>query len=1648
MTGNGELDRPGEIRENSSRLEGGTYEILQNRLKKNAGNLQDLLKKLNEERKKVFGSIETTLIGTERVTTDNNCIPWDMIPVQDFFLFGYNVHMGLKTETQLSDVFSIYTYQDNAFHAAGLDLISDKTFIEDFKKLYKYYKNTHFVRFFRNGIHLHMIFRVGKDVTDVKTFKWQIMEGRLKYIDNRSDHEFRFPTQHDFNWVKTSRDNFREGSYPHVSVEDKVFVETTGGDLTIKVEDNTDDGQGIYTEPVDHKDQALEDAEIYYAIVGNIVILKIRPYQEDYRYIVYNAKVNEARRIDELKDTCILLPDDHGIIFTKGYYLQSGEFKKFDNELSSMIFERRIASPNGEDYLYVFYNRKTGTYLLMHYNLIEQKAENPTICHGYSIFENGEMCLFRADDEPKKHHVVQIWQTPYTGPDYKAEVSNNSYLSKIGNKEVVKAMAECNELLNLIHKDHSYSGLYVDLIKISTDILDTYHWLDKKETFQLNDPLEEIRKVASSAVDEFEKVVKIQEGTNGKISEATKNADELIKRIKKTTTKDIDQYVLNLADLRKARGEIISLKELRYADLQKIDTYENELAGFYDRVSQDCVGFLLKDKALSPYEEKVESLNRGLEEVKKVVEADKIEERITQVSGELEMLIEIVSNLEIKDTTQTTRIVDNISSIYSKFNQLRAALKRKRKELFSVEGKAEFNAQMKLVDQGVINFIDVCDTPEKCDEYLGKIMVQLEELEGKFSEFDEFIEKVSVKREEVYNAFENRKLNLVEEKNRRANTLAKSAERILKAIQNRIARFDAVAEINGYYASDIMIEKLREMIRELENIGDTVKSEDIVSKLKTLKEDAVRQLKDRSELFVDGQDVIKFGTHKFTVNTQPLDLTMVNKEDDLYFHLSGTNFFERIDGDITSTYHEVIDQALVSECDDVYRGEYLVYKLLEAARHDSAVKVETLYQMPDEELKDHVTKFMSVRFDEGYVKGVHDQDAIILLRALLNIMHTSDLLRYPAASRAVAALYWKKYVDPAKKDFLNHQLKGAGIILQVFPGTREFDNLLHQLKDELGLFVEKTGLFEPSMVEDAAEYLFYEISRGDKFVIDKVADELLHAFKEHLGTKKAQKLFDDSLRGYGDNIPEAYQHAQNWVNSFIQLNGTGHYWEDYVEEVSVILLADDYHANKVIHASLHIKLEGLQGDHPLIKEGVYELHFNQFLYKMRKYVNERVPLFETYHQLKKEMTQKFSEELRLEEFRPRVMSSFVRNKLIDEVYLPLIGANLAKQIGAAGESKRTDLMGLLLLISPPGYGKTTLMEYIANRLGVIFMKINGPALGHNVLALDPEQAPNAGSREELKKLNLAFEMGDNVMIYLDDIQHCNPEFLQKFISLCDAQRKIEGVYKGKSRTYDFRGKRVCVVMAGNPYTESGEKFRIPDMLANRADIYNLGDIIGDSGEVFKLSYLENSLTSNAVLAKLSAKSHKDVLSMIKIAGTGQREGIDFEASHSAEEINEYVELLKKLLVARDAILTVNKEYIYSAAQSDEYRTEPAFKLQGSYRDMNKIAEKVVSVMNDKELDTLILSHYESESQTLTSGAEANLLKFKSLINKLSAAEKGRWEDILERFRKKQELAGYGEGNPAGLVVKEMENIGKHLDGIREEMLLLNLKRKPKKDEDS
>jgi hypothetical protein len=1663
--------------ETTTQLETGTYEILRNRLTKGGSELRVRLDKLNTARKQVFGALDWQLLGTGRLTTEHNCVPMDMVALGDQFLFGFNVLLGLKTEVDLQDVFGVYAYQRPEFRPLGLELIQDKNFLEELRNLYKYYKKTRFVKFAQRGEHLFMVFRVGKTPNDIKTFKWLVQGQTLTYLDNRSDHEYTFPPQHEFSWKRATRDMHRPGKHPHISIEDKVFVETVGGDLTIKVEDNTKTGQGIYAEPVDNKDQTLDDAEIHYAVVGQLVLLKIRPYQEQaFRYFLYNTKLRQAQRLDALADACVLLPDGHGLIFPHGYYLQTGDGKQFENVPPELVFEKRVASPNGEDFLYVFFQKDNGLYLLLSYNLISQRVAAPIVCHGYALFENGELCYFRADEEPKKHHAVQIWQTPYTAPDFQLPAVQEGYLGKLGNKEIVRAMAEAQEVLTLIGKDDSYTGLYLDLIRRTTTLSDSYHWLAEPGAEKLAEPLLDIRQAATSAVEEFDKVQRIRRSTQETTQQVLGRATELRDLIKRTAdATEVQPYVQQLADLRRVRGEVISLKELRYVDAAAVDAAATELQGLAQEVAQRTVNFLLRDDALHPYAQRVQALGAGIEQLPTVTEANKLEQDLNAVAAELELLIEVVGNLPIADPTQTTRIIDNISGIYAGFNQLRAALKRRRQALAGAEAQAEFAAQLKLLEQALVNYLDLSDTPAKCDEFLSRLMVQLEELEGKFPEFEQFLSQLATRREEAYEAFEARKQGLVAARNQRAAALLQSAERMLKAVHNRVSKLSSIADINGYFAADVMVEKVRRTVDELLALGDAVKADDLQSRLKTVREDAVRQLKDRADLFVDGGQAVRFGPHTFTVNTQPLELTLVLREGQLHYHLTGTNFYRAVANEAVQQARPVWEQTLPSENHEVYRAEFLAYQLLQAAQQPApaaegapaTLAVPELERLSAAELLGYVQQHMAPRYAEGYLKGVHDHDAAQMLAALVRLTRTAGLLRYPSETRAAASLYWHCFAPAAPKAHWQHQVQGLALLLQVFPDAAETGPLAAELQARIEQFARETGLFTPAEVAEAGEYLLHELiqhqgpapltalpgpataglveGRGSlpverlpappaPFTTSAEAADLHEAFLRQLKERRATDTFDASVAALAAQPAAQYQLIRQWVQAFLQQTGRPGLAE-YRDEAAALLTTRAYAPERVVRTPLTEVLPDMRGSHPRLETNneqqktSYELRFPHFRRRLRHYQQHTLPQFEQFAELKKQLLLEAAEQMRLDDFRPRVLTSFVRNRLIDQVYLPLIGANLAKQIGTAGEGKRTDLMGLLLLISPPGYGKTTLLEYVANRLGLIFMKINGPAIGHAVTSVDPGQAPNAGARQELEKLNLAFEMGDNVMIYVDDIQHCHPEFLQKFISLCDAQRKIEGVYQGRARTYDFRGRKVCVVMAGNPYTETGDVFKLPDMLANRADIYNLGDILtAGSEDAFRLSYLENALTSNPALARLATTAPQDVPALIRLAETGAADGLSFEGNHAPEELSEYVAVLQKLLRLRDVVARVNAAYISSAAQADAYRTEPPFKLQGSYRNMNKLAEKVRPVMNEQEIEQLLAAHYESEAQTLTSATEANLLKLRELLGWLTPEQAARWQQIKQTYQ--ENLRNSGAGQLLQLLDK-LEGIAGGLSGIRD-----------------
>ena len=124
---------------------------------------------------------------------------------------------------------------------------------------------------------------------------------------------------------------------------------------------------------------------------------------------------------------------------------------------------------------------------------------------------------------------------------------------------------------------------------------------------------------------------------------------------------------------------------------------------------------------------------------------------------------------------------------------------------------------------------------------------------------------------------------------------------------------------------------------------------------------------------------------------------------------------------------------------------------------------------------------------------------------------------------------------------------------------------------------------------------------------------------------------------------------------------------------------------------------------------------------------------------------------------------------------------------------------------------------------------------------------------------------------------------------------------------------------------------------------------------------------------------------------------------------------------------MNQQYIISAAQNDEYRNEPPFKLQGSYRNMNKMAEKISAVMNQEELMQMIEDHYLGEAQLLTNGAEENLLKLAELRGNITEKEQQRWNEIKDEFLKNK-MAGNEE---ATIGIQISDQLGEMVAGFQQ-----------------
>ena len=1620
-------------------VDAGNYEVIRERLVAHGTTLRDAAEALNASRTNAFGSTELKVVAQGRVRTEHKCVARDILNVGGHLLFGYNVLIGMKQEVAVDDVLSLHGFAEtpegvdfpetDLGSAAGGFLV-DPAFQKDFVDLYKYYRETRLEQIRTTATKLLAIFRYGQSDRDLRVFRWnRLPDGRYQYVDNRGEKDHTHAETHSFRWRETTRDDHVEGRHPHVSILDEVFVECVGGDLTIKVENNTEDGKGIYEEAVADRNQTLDDARIEYAKVGGLILLRIRPYNEEvWRHFVFNLRTQTVIRADAIGKACLELPEEHGVIFPDGYYLQSGDHKFFGGQLTDLVVHEHVRAPNGEDVLYIFYSPSEGRYLLLPYNLIRKEVQAQISCHGYSIFDDGRLVVFRGHaTEPVTVHPMQVWQTPFVSADRAADApTDDSFFSRIGNAELVRGISEALSIVRMIDNATPTRQLYEDLLRANRGMLDNFYWLESPEAQPIRTALLEVQRSAERIVDEFEKVVALRRRAATILDEAKALYVESVEHVLPDSLDSVDAFMSALAGLRTHRGHLITIRDTRYIDVAAVQRLEDATVERFDAVSHACIRFLRGPNALVGLITSLEEQLEQIPNIEKTADADGIRDRVDTIGSGLEVVSEVIATLEVEDPTARTEILEGISEVFAQVNRVRATLEGRRKELAQREDRAEFGAQFILFGQTVQSALALADTPERCDEQVSRLMLALEELEGRFSESDDYLADVAAKREEVVDAFDARKQTLLDARQRRVSNLASAAERILASVGRRARTFSDIDEMNAYFASDAMVLKLQQVSEQLRALGDSVKSDELASRLKSEKQDALRGLRDRAELFEDGANTIKLGRHRFSVNTQPLDLSVVPHDGGMALHLSGTDFFEPVDDAAFDETRQFWDQYLVSENAEVYRSEYLAATILfDAERGSGEASLSDLAQAATDpgEMLAIVRRVAGERYDEGYERGVHDADGARILSELLLLRQAAGLLRFTGDVRACALRFWSEFEDEERRDTWRRRALNLRRVRESFP-----ENTARQtLAEEIAAVMSQ----EPNRVVDRASvYLVEELMKEQLgFEVSADANRLIDALYAHLDERVSRSEFEADLRTLALGS-ERDGMVRAWLAALVSSTDEAGALAHAVDEACAVLVSRGRVETTVNSAQLSVSVEGLLGQHSRIASQSLRLRLDEFLSRLHAYVDETVPAYKTYRARRHSIVEGERERLRLEEYKPRVMSSFVRNRLIDEVYLPIIGDNLAKQIGALGAAKRTDLMGLLLLVSPPGYGKTTLMEYVASRLGIVFLKVNGPSLGYGVRSLDPAEAPNATARQEVEKVNLALEMGNNVMLYLDDIQHTHPEFLQKFISLCDGTRRIEGVWRGRTKTYDLRGKKFVVVMAGNPYTEAGEKFQVPDMLANRADTYNLGDVLEGRDSQFSLSYVENALTSNSVLAPLAAREMADVYKIVEMAEGRGVAASELKTNTSAVELDEMTAVLRHMFAARDVLLRVNQEYIASAAQDDAYRTEPRFQLQGSYRNMNKIAEKIVPAMNAAELQALIDDHYQGEAQTLSTGAEQNLLKLAELRAKMTPEQGERWAQIKADFGRRKLMGGVDD-DPIARVTGTLAGLVEGVGGIRQ-----------------
>ncbi len=443
-------------------------------------------------------------------------------------------------------------------------------------------------------------------------------------------------------------------------------------------------------------------------------------------------------------------------MFPGGYCLATGVWKGFEVDTEGMELERVVRSPNGEDVLFAYRARVPGRSLLLPYNMIRKEVAHPLSCQGWALFDDGVLTVLRAggDGETARVHPVRVWRTPYVSDTYAAaQLVCSGPLFRVGNADLVRGISDCLSLVGAVAGMEPTTEVYEALIGACVRAADAYHWLGDAELGDVGRPLEEVRGTAEQVLAEFETVRTLTGQAADALAGASERLTGLVRRLRGEVPRDAAGWVAGLTELRRAQGHLLTLKELRYADTARIDEVAGEAEAELGAFGRRAVAFLGREDAFAGHHEVIGGLVAETGELATVAQAAPLAARLDELTDGLRTVTEVIAGLDIGDATVRTSILERIAEVLGGVNRARATLVARRRELQDREGRAEFAAEFALLGQAVTGALADAATPEACDTQLARLLVQVENLEARFTDFDDFLAELTGKRTEIHETF-------------------------------------------------------------------------------------------------------------------------------------------------------------------------------------------------------------------------------------------------------------------------------------------------------------------------------------------------------------------------------------------------------------------------------------------------------------------------------------------------------------------------------------------------------------------------------------------------------------------------------------------------------------------------------------------------------------------------------------------------------------------------------------------------------------------------------------------------------------------------------------------------------------------------------